>query len=245
MGHEPAEDPKMGISAVELTATVLRTLALPDVVTPRPRLAPELPLFGSQTHEGGKVLLSGQVDVIAFDEAGAIDAVVDWKSDVAPDAPSIGHYRQQIADYRKQTNLSGTGRRCDLSPRGCCSGSKRRLCRPGLPCRAAVAHAWLRSNLKVLRSFTDFEIDRSRSPVRSSGPQVCGAFIQHDRLDREACTLNQSGEIVRRDEAVEGMAPKRVHEEAVAVWLTIREILHPCKIRIAIERHKQASAVWL
>ncbi|MEY9431888.1 hypothetical protein ABH975_007203 [Bradyrhizobium ottawaense] len=197
----------MGISAVELTATVLRTLALPDVVTPRPRLAPELPLFGSQTHEGGKVLLSGQVDAIAFDEAGAIDAVVDWKSDVAPDAPSIGHYRQQIADYRKQTNLSGTGRRCDLSPRGCCSGSKRRLCRPGLPCRAAVAHAWLRSNLKVLRSFTDFEIDRSRSPVRSSGPQVCGAFIQHDRLDREACTLNQSGEIVRRDEAVEGMGP--------------------------------------
>ena len=93
-----------GPVAVELTATVLRTLALPDVVTLRPRLVPELPLFGSQTHEGGKVLLSGQVDAIAFDEAGAIDAVVDWKSDVAPDAPSIGHYRQQIADYRKQTN---------------------------------------------------------------------------------------------------------------------------------------------
>ncbi|WP_210161761.1 PD-(D/E)XK nuclease family protein, partial [Bradyrhizobium japonicum] len=104
VGHEPAEDPKIGISAVELAATVLRTLALPDVVTLRPRLVPELPLFGSQTHEGGEVLLSGQVDAIAFDEAGAIDAVVDWKSDVAPDAPSIGHYRQQIADYRKQTN---------------------------------------------------------------------------------------------------------------------------------------------
>ena len=46
---------------------------------------------------------SGQVDAIAFDDAGGIDAVVDWKSDVAPDASSIGHYRQQIADYRKQT----------------------------------------------------------------------------------------------------------------------------------------------
>ncbi|WP_035678816.1 UvrD-helicase domain-containing protein [Bradyrhizobium liaoningense] len=103
MGHEPAADPKIGISAVELAATVLRTLALPDVVTLRPRLVPELPLFGSHTDEGSEVLLSGQVDAIAFDDAGAIDAVVDWKSDVDPDASSIGHYRQQIADYRKQT----------------------------------------------------------------------------------------------------------------------------------------------
>jgi hypothetical protein len=29
--------------------------------------------------------------------------VVDWKSDVAPEPSSIGHYRQQIGDYRKQT----------------------------------------------------------------------------------------------------------------------------------------------
>jgi ATP-dependent exoDNAse (exonuclease V) beta subunit len=104
MGHEPAEDPKIGISPVEVAATVLRTLALSEVMGLRPRLVPELPLFGSQTNEGGEVLVSGQVDAIAFDDAGAIDAVVDWKSDVAPDASSIGHYRQQIADYRKQTN---------------------------------------------------------------------------------------------------------------------------------------------
>ncbi len=38
-----------------------------------------------------------------FDGAGVIDAVVNGKSDVAPDASSIGHYRQQIADYRRQT----------------------------------------------------------------------------------------------------------------------------------------------
>ncbi|TCU63740.1 ATP-dependent exoDNAse (exonuclease V) beta subunit [Bradyrhizobium sp. R2.2-H] len=103
VGQEPAADPKDGISAIELASTVLRTLALPDVATLRPRLVPELPLFGAQTHEGREILLSGQVDAIAFDDTGAIDAVVDWKSDVAPDASSIGHYRQQIADYRKQT----------------------------------------------------------------------------------------------------------------------------------------------
>lgn len=103
VGQEPAADPKVGISPVELAATVLRTLALPDVATLRPRLVSELPLFGSQADEGGEILLSGQVDAIAYDGSGAIDAVVDWKSDVAPDASSIGHYRQQIADYRKQT----------------------------------------------------------------------------------------------------------------------------------------------
>jgi ATP-dependent exoDNAse (exonuclease V) beta subunit len=107
MGQEPAADPKVGISAVELAATVLRTLALPDVAALRPRLVPELPLFGSQTQEGGEILLSGQVDAIAFDDAGAIDAVVDWKSDVAPDASSIGHYRQQIADIGSRPKPSG------------------------------------------------------------------------------------------------------------------------------------------
>jgi hypothetical protein len=49
------------------------------------------------------ILLSGQADAVAFDETGAIDVVVDWKSDVAPEPSSIGHYRQQIGDYRKQT----------------------------------------------------------------------------------------------------------------------------------------------
>jgi ATP-dependent exoDNAse (exonuclease V) beta subunit len=103
VGQEPAADPKLGISAVELAATVQRTLALPDVAALRPRLVPELPLFGSETCEGEENLLSGQADAIAFDDTGAIDAVVDWKSDVAPDASSIGHYRQQIGEYRKQT----------------------------------------------------------------------------------------------------------------------------------------------
>jgi ATP-dependent exoDNAse (exonuclease V) beta subunit len=103
MGQEPAADPKVGISAVEVAATVLRTLALLDVAKLRPRLVPELPVFGSETSNGEEILLSGQADAIAFDDAGGIDAVVDWKSDVAPDASRIGHYRQQIADYRKQT----------------------------------------------------------------------------------------------------------------------------------------------
>ena len=104
MGHEPALDPKDGICAAELAGTVLRTLALPDIAVLRPRLVPELPVFGSQTRDGEEILLSGLADAVAFDEAGAIEVVVDWKSDVAPEQSGIGHYRQQIGDYRKQTN---------------------------------------------------------------------------------------------------------------------------------------------
>src|SRR5262249_10214862 len=36
MGQEPAAGPRLGLSPVELAATVLRTLALPDVVLLRP-----------------------------------------------------------------------------------------------------------------------------------------------------------------------------------------------------------------
>ncbi len=103
MGQEPAADPKMGICAAELAGTVLRTLMLPDVAALRQRLVPELPLFGSEVRDGQDILLSGQADAVAFDETGAIDVVVDWKSDVSPEPSSIDHYRQQIGDYRRQT----------------------------------------------------------------------------------------------------------------------------------------------
>jgi ATP-dependent exoDNAse (exonuclease V) beta subunit len=102
-GQEPAADPATGICAAELAGTVIRTLALPDVAALRRRLVPELPVFGSEMRDGEETLLSGQADALAFDETGAIDIVVDWKSDVAPEPSSIGHYRQQIGDYRKQT----------------------------------------------------------------------------------------------------------------------------------------------
>ncbi|MEH6952557.1 UvrD-helicase domain-containing protein [Nitrobacter sp. NHB1] len=103
MGQEPVADPKRGICAAELAGAVLRTLMLPDVAALRQRLVPELPLFGSEVRDGQDILLSGQADAVAFDETGAIDVVVDWKSDVSPEPSSIGHYRQQIGDYRRQT----------------------------------------------------------------------------------------------------------------------------------------------
>jgi ATP-dependent exoDNAse (exonuclease V) beta subunit len=103
IGLEPAMDPKTGLCPNELASTIVRTLALPEIAALRQRLVAELPVFGSTVREGEEVLLSGQADAVALEDTGAIDTVIDWKSDVAPDPTTISRYRQQIGDYRKQT----------------------------------------------------------------------------------------------------------------------------------------------
>jgi ATP-dependent exoDNAse (exonuclease V) beta subunit len=103
MGIEAAQDPQAGISLAELSATVMRTLALPEIKELRHRLVAELPVFGCSSTADGETLVSGLADAVALDEQGAIDVVIDWKSDVAPDVATLEHYRQQIGDYRRQT----------------------------------------------------------------------------------------------------------------------------------------------
>jgi ATP-dependent exoDNAse (exonuclease V) beta subunit len=103
IGFEAAQDPQAGISPAELSATVMRTLALSEIKELRHRLVAELPVFGCSSIGDGEILISGLADAVALDESGAIDVVIDWKSDVAPDVAALDHYRQQIGDYRKQT----------------------------------------------------------------------------------------------------------------------------------------------
>ncbi|MCP3393905.1 UvrD-helicase domain-containing protein [Bradyrhizobium sp. CCGB12] len=102
-GYEAAQGPKDGISAAELSNTVMRTLALSEIKELRGRLVPEFPVFGCSSTGDGETLISGLVDAVAVDKTGAIDVVIDWKSDVAPDMATLDHYRQQIRDYRRQT----------------------------------------------------------------------------------------------------------------------------------------------
>lgn len=98
-----AQEPQADISPAELSATILRTLALPEIKALRHRLVAELPVFGNSVTGEGEMLISGLADAVALDENGAIEVVIDWKSDVAPDVAALDHYRQQIGDYRKQT----------------------------------------------------------------------------------------------------------------------------------------------
>lgn len=102
VGIKPATNAKDGISPTELAATVVRTLDLPEVRELRSRLKPELPIFGHLGSADGEILVSGISDAVATNESGAIEVVVDWKSDVDLSPRMIESYSKQISDYRRQ-----------------------------------------------------------------------------------------------------------------------------------------------
>lgn len=87
----------------ELAATVLKSLALPKVVELRPRLVPELPVYASVACDTEEQVTVGIADAIALSPDGAIEVVVDWKSDVAPTAQAIDGYRGQVSAYIRAT----------------------------------------------------------------------------------------------------------------------------------------------
>lgn len=82
----------------ELAQTVLRTLALPDIADLRPRLRAELPIYAMIGAAGEVQPMAGRADAVACAEDGAVEVVVDWKSDVV-----LGP--QQLADHVDQLRL--------------------------------------------------------------------------------------------------------------------------------------------
>ena len=99
MGVPPAIDSSAGINPKELAETVKRTLALPEIIELGPHLVPEHTVLGSQTENGVETLVSGVADAIAYDAGGAVQGVVDWKSDVEIDVQKLAKYRAQIDAY--------------------------------------------------------------------------------------------------------------------------------------------------
>ena len=74
----------------------------------RSHLVQEVTVFGEIVVQGSARPLAGRADAVMLDSEGAIALVVDWKSDVAPEANSIRTHEGQLAFY-----LSATG-----APRG-------------------------------------------------------------------------------------------------------------------------------
>jgi ATP-dependent exoDNAse (exonuclease V) beta subunit len=91
----------------EVAQTVLATLALPDVIALRPHLIPEVPIYAMIRGSSGPLPLAGRADALAVND-GQIAAVVDWKSDIAPDDGQREQHAAQIRLY-----LAATG-----APRG-------------------------------------------------------------------------------------------------------------------------------
>ena len=96
-------DPADGPSSVEMAASTLRGLELPEIVALRPRLRSEVPVYGSKVDGMTMELTSGVADAVAIAVDGKIDAVIDWKSDVDPDPALVELYRGQVRDYLAAT----------------------------------------------------------------------------------------------------------------------------------------------
>lgn len=94
------EDAEIGDMAEprECAATALRTLHLPELDDLRPHLVPEVSLWWSEVD----ALAAGRADALAV-EGGAVTAVLDWKSDVAPTPADRAAYVAQVRDYLAAT----------------------------------------------------------------------------------------------------------------------------------------------
>ncbi|RDI98954.1 ATP-dependent endonuclease [Dyella solisilvae] len=99
IGKAAVDDPAAGLSPVELSGCVIRTLALPEIVELRPTLASEFPVYASTVIDEVEQAAVGIADAISFDPDGKPRVVIDWKSDVQPAAETIDHYRAQVRNY--------------------------------------------------------------------------------------------------------------------------------------------------
>ena len=103
LGLPVMHNPAQGLAPAELAGCVVRTLSLPEVAALRPRLVPELPVYGSIATDTYEEATAGIVDAIAFGPDGTPDVVIDWKSDVDPSPETLEHYRAQVRAYLDMT----------------------------------------------------------------------------------------------------------------------------------------------
>jgi hypothetical protein len=98
-GTPEASRPEDGPHAPELAATTLRALAIPEIAECRNRLLPEMTVFSAQAEDARTIYVGGIADAVAYQPTGAIDLILDWKTDVSPTAQQIDLYREQMRDY--------------------------------------------------------------------------------------------------------------------------------------------------
>lgn len=105
IGQESGTDPANGLSADEMGGTVAKVLALPEIAAIRPRLVPELPVYGLSEGKGLELATYGIVDALCIGEDGKPELIIDWKSDVNPSAAASDHYRSQVKRYLDVTGI--------------------------------------------------------------------------------------------------------------------------------------------
>lgn len=104
LGTSEAESVADGLVASEVAGAILRAFQLPEVLAVRGRLIPECHVYAFASDGNADTVTYGIADAIAFDGAKPT-LVIDWKSDVTPDAATILAYRGQVGDYLKATGV--------------------------------------------------------------------------------------------------------------------------------------------
>ncbi|WP_089173394.1 UvrD-helicase domain-containing protein [Bosea sp. AS-1] len=104
LGTSEAGNAAEGFVASEIAGAMLRALQLPEVQAVRDRLVPECHVYAFASDGNADTVTYGIADAIAFDGARPT-LVIDWKSDVNPDATTVLTYRRQVADYLTATGV--------------------------------------------------------------------------------------------------------------------------------------------
>ena len=60
-------------------------------------------VFSAEDDDRSTTYVGGVADAVAYQPAGAIDLVIDWKTDVNPTAQQVQLYREQLRDYLTAT----------------------------------------------------------------------------------------------------------------------------------------------
>jgi exodeoxyribonuclease-5 len=105
LGSVPSDDPGKGPCPQEMADTILKTLSLPIVRDNRARLLPEISIHCVDEQKPDCLkLVSGVADAVALDDAGRVDLVIDWKSDIELIPAATKEHRAQLNQYMKATN---------------------------------------------------------------------------------------------------------------------------------------------
>lgn len=123
LGRTAVTDPAKGLSPDELAGCITRTLSSPEITDLLRNLRPEMPVYATRLSEDTEIAIAGIADAMTIGPDGRPRVVVDWKSDVSPDAQRLDHYRDQVRAYLDMTGaerglivLMTTGKVISVSP---------------------------------------------------------------------------------------------------------------------------------
>lgn len=105
IGRKPGAGAMSGLFPEEMAGTVAKTLQLPEIAALSPRLMAEFPVYGFRKEDSVKLATCGIVDALYIGENGRPELVIDWKSDVVPNAAASDHYRSQVRQYLEVTGI--------------------------------------------------------------------------------------------------------------------------------------------